>query len=128
VDRCRRNASKTCAASGIADCTTKRACAGDKVECRCVQDKCVQSVRDPEPVVDPVPPAAAGDLMLYAQLHLTLPAWVHEAVDTTRTYAERRRQGVAGDRPLAPQHRGAHGRPVRCRRVRSRTIASSPSA
>jgi tRNA(Arg) A34 adenosine deaminase TadA len=25
--------------------------------------------------------------MLYAQLHLTLPAWVHEAVDTTRTYA-----------------------------------------
>jgi len=39
-----------------ADCTTKRACAGDKVECRCVQDKCVQSVRDPEPVVDPVPP------------------------------------------------------------------------
>jgi len=25
--------------------------------------------------------------MLYLQLHLTLPAWVHEAVDTTRTYA-----------------------------------------
>ena len=25
--------------------------------------------------------------MLYAQLHLTLPAWVHEAVDTSRTYA-----------------------------------------
>ena len=25
--------------------------------------------------------------MLYAQIHLTLPAWVHEAIDTTRTYA-----------------------------------------
>ncbi|HEV8693579.1 MAG TPA: nucleoside deaminase [Lysobacter sp.] len=25
--------------------------------------------------------------MLYAQIHLTLPAWVHEAVDTTRNYA-----------------------------------------
>ena len=25
--------------------------------------------------------------MLYAQLHLTLPAWVHDAVDTTRSYA-----------------------------------------
>ena len=25
--------------------------------------------------------------MLYAQLHLTLPAWVHEAVDATRSYA-----------------------------------------
>ncbi len=25
--------------------------------------------------------------MLYAQVHLTLPAWVHEAVDTTRPYA-----------------------------------------
>ena len=24
--------------------------------------------------------------MLYAQIHLTLPAWVHEAVDTTRSY------------------------------------------
>lgn len=24
--------------------------------------------------------------MLYAQVHLTLPAWVHEAVDTARTY------------------------------------------
>ncbi len=24
--------------------------------------------------------------MLYAQVHLTLPAWVHEAVDTSRTY------------------------------------------
>lgn len=25
--------------------------------------------------------------MLYAQVHLTLPAWVHEAVDATRVYA-----------------------------------------
>jgi tRNA(Arg) A34 adenosine deaminase TadA len=25
--------------------------------------------------------------MLYAQVHLTLPAWVHEAVDTSRAYA-----------------------------------------
>lgn len=25
--------------------------------------------------------------MLYAQVHLTLPAWVHDAVDTARTYA-----------------------------------------
>ncbi len=25
--------------------------------------------------------------MLYAQVHLTLPAWVHEAVDPSRTYA-----------------------------------------
>ena len=25
--------------------------------------------------------------MLYAQIHLTLPAWVHEAVDTNATYA-----------------------------------------
>ena len=25
--------------------------------------------------------------MLYAQVHLTLPAWVHDAVDTTRAYA-----------------------------------------
>jgi tRNA(Arg) A34 adenosine deaminase TadA len=25
--------------------------------------------------------------MLYAQVHLTLPAWVHEAVDTSLTYA-----------------------------------------
>lgn len=25
--------------------------------------------------------------MLYAQIHLTLPAWVHEAIDTTRAYA-----------------------------------------
>ncbi len=25
--------------------------------------------------------------MLYAQIHLTLPAWVHEAVDASRTYA-----------------------------------------
>jgi tRNA(Arg) A34 adenosine deaminase TadA len=25
--------------------------------------------------------------MLYAQVHLTLPPWVHEAVDTTRVYA-----------------------------------------
>jgi tRNA(Arg) A34 adenosine deaminase TadA len=25
-------------------------------------------------------------MMLYAQVHLTLPAWVHEAVDTTRAY------------------------------------------
>ena len=25
--------------------------------------------------------------MLYAQVHLTLPAWVHEAVDTARTHA-----------------------------------------
>lgn len=25
--------------------------------------------------------------MLYAQVHLTLPAWVHDAVDTTRGYA-----------------------------------------
>ena len=24
--------------------------------------------------------------MLYAQVHLTLPAWVHDAVDTSRTY------------------------------------------
>jgi len=24
--------------------------------------------------------------MLYAQVHLTLPAWIHEAVDTTRAY------------------------------------------
>ena len=24
--------------------------------------------------------------MLYAQVHLTLPAWVHDAVDTARTY------------------------------------------
>ncbi|UNK49090.1 nucleoside deaminase [Lysobacter sp. S4-A87] len=24
--------------------------------------------------------------MLYAQVHLTLPPWVHEAIDTTRTY------------------------------------------
>ncbi len=24
--------------------------------------------------------------MLYAQIHLTLPAWVHEAVDTDRGY------------------------------------------
>jgi len=24
--------------------------------------------------------------MLYAQIHLTLPAWVHDAVDTSRTY------------------------------------------
>ena len=24
--------------------------------------------------------------MLYAQVHLTLPAWVHEAVDTGRAY------------------------------------------
>jgi len=24
--------------------------------------------------------------MLYAQIHLTLPAWVHEAIDTTRAY------------------------------------------
>ena len=38
-----------------ADCDAKRACAGD-IECRCVQDKCVQSVRNPEPVVDPAPP------------------------------------------------------------------------
>ncbi|UHQ20940.1 hypothetical protein LVB87_07340 [Lysobacter sp. KIS68-7] len=37
------------------DCKSKRACAGD-VECRCVEDKCVQSVRNPEPVTDPVPP------------------------------------------------------------------------
>ena len=26
--------------------------------------------------------------MLYAQIHLTLPAWVHEHVDTTRVYAD----------------------------------------
>lgn len=26
--------------------------------------------------------------MLYAQIHLTLPAWVHEQVDTTRVYAD----------------------------------------
>ncbi len=26
-------------------------------------------------------------MMLYAQVHLTLPAWVHERVDTSRTYA-----------------------------------------
>jgi tRNA(Arg) A34 adenosine deaminase TadA len=25
--------------------------------------------------------------MLYAQVHLTLPSWVHDGVDTTRTYA-----------------------------------------
>ena len=25
--------------------------------------------------------------MLYAQVHLTLPAWVHDAVDTALTYA-----------------------------------------
>ena len=25
--------------------------------------------------------------MLYAQVHLTLPAWVHDAVDTSRAYA-----------------------------------------
>ena len=25
--------------------------------------------------------------MLYAQVHLTLPAWVHDTVDTSRTYA-----------------------------------------
>ena len=25
--------------------------------------------------------------MLYAQIHLTLPAWVHDAVDTSRSYA-----------------------------------------
>jgi tRNA(Arg) A34 adenosine deaminase TadA len=25
--------------------------------------------------------------MLYAQVHLTLPAWIHDAVDTTRLYA-----------------------------------------
>ena len=24
--------------------------------------------------------------MLYAQVHLTLPAWVHDAVDTARDY------------------------------------------
>ena len=30
-----------------------------------------------------------GDsLMLYAQIHLTLPAWVHETVDTARTYPD----------------------------------------
>lgn len=28
-----------------------------------------------------------GAVMLYAQVHLTLPAWVHELVDTARTYA-----------------------------------------
>ena len=26
--------------------------------------------------------------MLYAQVHLTLPAWVHDAVDTARTYVD----------------------------------------
>src|SRR3546814_4454323 len=32
--------------------------------------------------------AAGGEaLMLYAQVHLTLPAWVHDAVDATRTCA-----------------------------------------
>src|SRR3546814_4820809 len=32
--------------------------------------------------------AAEGEaLMLYAQVHLTLPAWVHDAVDATRTCA-----------------------------------------
>jgi len=25
--------------------------------------------------------------MLYGQVHLTLPVWVHDAVDTTRAYA-----------------------------------------
>ena len=25
--------------------------------------------------------------MLYAQVHLTLPAWVHDSVDTDRAYA-----------------------------------------
>ena len=28
-----------------------------------------------------------GALMLYAQVHLTLPAWVHDVVDTSRAYA-----------------------------------------
>src|SRR5690606_16520018 len=31
-------------------------------------------------------PAQGARLMLYAQVHLTLPAWIHEAVDTTRAY------------------------------------------
>src|SRR5688500_8312091 len=32
-------------------------------------------------------PGVGGALRLYPQLHLTFPAWVHEAVDATRTYA-----------------------------------------
>ena len=43
--------------------------------------------------------AEACTTMLYAQVHLTLPAWVHESVDTGRAYRGRRRQGRAGDRP-----------------------------
>src|SRR5690606_2970713 len=31
-------------------------------------------------------PAAGGALMLYAQVHLTRPAWVHEQVDISRPY------------------------------------------
>ena len=45
--------------------------------CSCKQGQCRRRIgREP-----------SGALMLYAQVHLTLPAWVHDAVDTARSYA-----------------------------------------
>ena len=62
----------------------------------------------------------AGALMLYAQVHLTLPAWVHEAVDTTRVYAgDADKVALAIDlsrRNIDAEHR----RPVRRGGVRPR--------
>ncbi|HEV7779392.1 MAG TPA: nucleoside deaminase [Luteibacter sp.] len=54
--------------------------------------------------------------MLYAQIHLTLPAWVHEAVDTSRTYAtDEDKVGLAielSDRNVAAGSGGPFGAAV----------------
>lgn len=54
--------------------------------------------------------------MLYAQVHLTLPAWVHEAVDTARAYAtdaEKVALAIAlSERNIAEQTGGPFGAAV----------------
>ena len=65
--------------------------------------------------------------MLYAQIHLTLPAWVHDAVDTTRSYAsDDDKVALAIElsrRNIEREAGGPFG--ARCS---ARTTASSPSA
>ena len=65
-------------------------------------------------------PLEKVQLMLYAQVHLTLPAWVHESVDAGGGLRQRCRQGGAGDRTVAHQYRSRHRRAIRRGGIRSR--------
>src|SRR3546814_14557450 len=52
-----------------------------------VQRRPLRTDRCPHSAAVAFTTAEGEALMLYAQVHLTLPAWVHDAVDDTRTCA-----------------------------------------